>query len=1238
MTEAPDVVEQRQIPEADRESFARLVVVGSSAGGVDALLTFVATLPSDFPAPIVVAQHLDPRRQSHLGEILSNRSILPVRTVSGDQPLEPGIVYVIAADRDVEISDHALKVTAPTEMSPSPRPSVDRLLASAARTFADELVAVILTGTGSDGATGAQAVKAHGGTVIVQNPDTATYPGMPLAVPSSAIDIVADLEAIGPLLGDLVSGVYSVPATSDDEDLHAFLDRVRERTGLDFSAYKRATIVRRLQRRMAAAGAATLPDYRRYLERHPEELQRLVASFLIKVTEFFRDPELFTYLRDRVLPGLVSEARERGELRIWSAGCATGEEAYTLAMLVSDLIGDNAEELQVRIFATDIASEAVEFARRGLYTQSALEGLPPDFAERHFTPADGAFEVRKQVRSLVVFGEHDLGNRAPFPRIDLVLCRNVLIYFTPDLQRRALQLFAFSLRHGGYLALGKAETVSPLPEFFSVEEPRLKIFRRAGAPAPIPVGRVLSIGPLKKLTRRLDAPAAVPARSVASSQPAPRESSSSQHAVRLLDRLSTGTLEIDRAYHIRTINAAARHLLGIHTTAIGEDLIHRMDPSLAGPLRAAIDAALRGEPSTAVYHVPDRVMDDDGHDLLIAIRSPAEENQPAHEAVLEVVEITSLARQLRQEAASREQLQVLTDRQTSRTDRADAVLRELQAANGVLAVETGRLRSANEELLIENEEAQAAAEEIETLNEELQATNEELETLNEELQATVEELTTTNDELQARTIESQNLAAARETDRQRLEDILQGAPIGMSVMDGPDHIYRLSNVAALEQLGRTEEKVLGRAAADVQPELVSQGLVGVLDQVFTSGQPFTGRDVLIRHDRSQDGVLEDYYYDLVYQPLVNPAGEVEAILAQSIDVTDRLLARHQFEATLSAMGDAVMAVAPDGTLELTNAAFDQFFGPSRTFVPEDELGRPLPEMDWPQRRAANGESFTMLFTLRQAEEARRWFEGSGQPLLINGVQQGGVVVIRDVTDRSLRHLQEQFLAVAGHELRTPLTALSLSIDLAARRVENLDDQRLRQHIARAAGQTRRLTELAHEIVDVVRLTTATLPIERAPLDLSDLSRRVVDTIQVIAGEQPVTLQGDDAPIVILGDARRIEQILLNLLVNAVTFSGGSGSIDVSLRQAEGIAEVAVHDHGPGIPAHVLPHIFDRFYRVDDERSAREGLGLGLFIAREIVNAHEGRIEVESTIGSGATFTVRLPLLEISGSSQPEPNE
>ena len=323
---------------------------------------------------------------------------------------------------------------------------MDRLLATAARTFGDELVAVILTGTGSDGATGAQAVKAHGGTVIVQNPDTATYPGMPLAVPSSAIDIVADLEAIGSLLGDLVSGAYQVPAASDDQDLGVFLDRVREHTGLDFSAYKRATIVRRLQRRMAAVGTATLPDYRRYVERHPEELQRLVASFLIKVTQFFRDPELFTYLRDRVLPGLVSEAKERGELRIWSAGCATGEEAYTLAMLVSDLLGEDADAPP----SSHLRHRHRQRCGRVRPERCLHQGGPGRSTVRlrraAFHPSRRRFRSPKAGAVTGRVWRARSRQSAPFPRIDLILCRNVLIYFTPDLQRRALQLFAFSLR------------------------------------------------------------------------------------------------------------------------------------------------------------------------------------------------------------------------------------------------------------------------------------------------------------------------------------------------------------------------------------------------------------------------------------------------------------------------------------------------------------------------------------------------------------------------------------------------------------------------------------------------------------------------------------------------------------------------------------------------------------------------------------------------------------------------
>ncbi len=418
----------------DAQAAPRVVVIGASSGGIDALQVVLGALPADLPAAIVIAQHIDPQRTSHLAEVLASRTPLRVRTVDDRLPLEPGVVYVAPPDRDVEVTEQEVVVRSAD--GGGSKPSVDRLLSTAARVFNDDLIAVVLTGSGGDGAAGAQAVKAHGGIVVIQNPDSAPYAGMPRAVHPSAVDIAADVDAIGPLLVDLVSGAFVIQSDDEDGELRSFLARVRERSGLDFGAYKRPTIVRRLQRRMAAVGTATLADYRRYLERHPDEMQRLVASFLIKVTDFFRDPDLFAYLRDQVLPGLIEEARSRGELRLWSAGCATGEEAYSLAMMVADLLGD--DDLLVRIFATDVATDALDFARRGMYSAAALEGLPADLLERHFMQIDGAWEIRKRVRGMVVFGEHDLAYRAPFPRIDLVLCRNVLIYFTPELQRRAL--------------------------------------------------------------------------------------------------------------------------------------------------------------------------------------------------------------------------------------------------------------------------------------------------------------------------------------------------------------------------------------------------------------------------------------------------------------------------------------------------------------------------------------------------------------------------------------------------------------------------------------------------------------------------------------------------------------------------------------------------------------------------------------------------------------------------------
>jgi two-component system, chemotaxis family, CheB/CheR fusion protein len=1082
----------------------QLVVIGASAGGVEALLALIERLPAGFPAPIVIAQHLDPRQPSQLNSLLTAHAKLPIRTVTGQETLQPGTVYVVPADRDVEIRDHHVMVDPST--SSRAKPSVDRLLISAAHVFREGLFAVILTGTGIDGAAGAQSVKAYGGTVVIENPATARFPGMPEAVPAAAVDIVADLDAIAPLLSELLAGTYGLPSTADGDELPSFLERIREQTGLDFSAYKRATILRRLQRRMAAVGVQTLPDYRRYIDRHPDEARQLAAGFLIKVTEFFRDPDLFETLREQVLPQLIVDARERGELRIWSAGCATGEEAYSLAMLLADLLGDEFATLPVRIFATDIAADALDLARRGIYPASALQDLPPDLINRHFTHLDGVYEVHRGVRELIVFGEHDLGRRAPFPRIDLVLCRNVLIYFTAGLQRRALQRFAFALRPGGYLVLGKAETVSPLPEFFALEQPRLKLFRRIGADAPIPESErfgdlAFDVGrrsPSRPPRRRL-APASSEVGSVAT--PA-----SLAHT--LLAELSVGVMTVDRNYDIRTINGAARTLLGLHGTSTGADLIHALGPALAPPLRTALDSALRGETSAETYSAPRDVVEGISRDLHITC-SPVRRDgaEAAVETVLvEVVDISRVVAPGR--ALETEIEQIRAERDELRTQIAAVVpeLRQLRGSNQQLAGEQERLRFENEQLQIGTEEAQAATEEVETLNEELQATNEELETLNEELQATVEELHATNEELHARTSELELMASE------------------------------------LEERRRASE---------------------------------------VEHAR------------------------LEAILAN--------------------MADAVLVVDRQGEVVLTNAAYDRLFGATAGFTPQDEAGQPLSPQEWPQHRAAQGESFSQVFTLPGQDGTRHWFESNAQPVPGADGAPWGVLVIRDITDRSLRHQQEQFLAMAAHELRTPLTALSGRLQLLIRRLaQNGAEERVRQEAAHALEQARRMETHIHELLDATRVQIGQLTLNRAPLDLVPLVREVTDLARPLTMGQNIDVTLPDSPVMVEGDAHRLEQVLLNLLTNAINYAPGTERIGVCVATEEDVVVIEVEDAGPGIAEEDLPRVFTRFFQTVPTRAARSGLGLGLYIAQEIVIAHGGTITARSTVGEGTTFTVRLP--------------
>jgi len=763
-----------------------LVVVGSSAGGVGALSTLVSTLNKSFPAPIVIAQHLDPQRPSHLGSILERRSTLPIVVVSehGQTKLEGGKVYVVPSNRHVRISDGHVYLEG--DHNNRPKPSVDLLLSSAARSYGEHLIAVILTGSGSDGAAGAVDVKVSGGVVIIQNPQTAAYPSMPLSLPPTAVDHVLEIEQIGPLLYDLLKGV-SLPAPTEqpDDPLRDLLAQVSTQTNIDFRNYKSSTILRRIGRRMVVTHNASLKDYADYLRTHPDEISELVKAFLIKVTGFFRDPEAFEVLRSTIIPELIDRSKSNGRtLRFWSAGCATGEEAYSLALLLADQLGPDFPEWNIKIFATDLAGDAVAFARRGLYPENVLNDLPDDYRDRFFERVDHGYRISKTLRQVVVFGQQDISRGVPFPRIDLVTCRNLLIYLKSDLQQTVLDLFAYSLhRSRGYLFLGKAETARPTKAMFELVNKKWKIYRCVNGSAAFPLndGSIHSSAGNKtwREQRRRPIPPAMSG-SLANTH----TELEIQHLRRINETMlrytNVAVVLIDRQYRILTINATARRLLGVREVGYDQDFLHTVRGLPYQEMRRAIDTCFREHSSANLPEVElDQSSEGSGRYVSFTIMQMQVEQGAPELAVITVMDVTDQVQvKKRLEAAQREHAQLVSELSAA-NKRFGTMNKELQDANE-------ELQAANEELMLTQEELQATNEEFEATNEELQATNEELETNNEELQATNEELQTTNDELIARTAELQELARQHQLEQLQLASVLERYPHYIMVLLAED--------------------------------------------------------------------------------------------------------------------------------------------------------------------------------------------------------------------------------------------------------------------------------------------------------------------------------------------------------------------------------------------------------------------------------------------------------------------
>ncbi|QKK26950.1 chemotaxis protein CheB [Rhizobium hidalgonense] len=707
-----------------------VVGIGASAGGIEALSSFFDAMPADSGCAFVVVLHLDPKRESEMARILSSRTKMSVAQVEDGMVIAPDHVYVIAPDTDLKLADGGLKVSKPSGPRGQRHP-VDVLFASIAMEQRERSIAIVLSGTGSNGTEGLKEIRAQGGMSLVQAPETAKFDGMPRSAIAGGLadHVLAPDKMPETLMAYVHHGYVSAPTEVEpaspkgEVTIEQVLDVLRARDGHDFGSYKRNTLRRRIHRRMGLRNIETLADYLNDLRTNPQEVSTLVADLMISVTGFFRDPEAWKALGELVIAPLVAARENGGSLRVWVAACATGEEAYSIAMLVTDHAETIGKRFDLKVFATDAQEDNLRKARDGIYPAAALSGFPPERARRFFEKLDGSFQVSKELRDMVVFAAQNLLRDPPFSRLDIVSCRNFLIYLEPEAQQRVIVQSHFALRPDGHLFLGNAETIGRHDDLFETISKKWRIYRRTGPtrhdlidyrPARGSVAGPRASG--ESLPVLSDADAA-PIADIARRA--------------LLERYAPASVLIDQKGRVVYFHGTTRDYLEQPPGEPTRELLAMARDGLGLKLRGALREASKNDKSITVHG---RVQLGDASRTVAMTVMPLPASRQNGKLTLVSFAPGTPAGQTTDQLAVREDAGETTSGER-------ALQEELASMRAELRNTIEHLETANEELKASNEEATS-------MNEELQSTNEELETSKEELQSFNEELNTVNSQLQ----------------------------------------------------------------------------------------------------------------------------------------------------------------------------------------------------------------------------------------------------------------------------------------------------------------------------------------------------------------------------------------------------------------------------------------------------------------------------------------------------------
>jgi two-component system CheB/CheR fusion protein len=721
-------------------SHIRVVGIGASAGGLEALEQFFTNVPLDSGLAYVVVQHMDPTHQAMLSALLQRVTALPVCEAAHDMVLNPNSVYVIQPNSELTVSQGRLRLTHP-QRPRGMRLPIDVLFSSIAQDLGDDAIGVVLSGMGSDGSNGLQAIKTRGGLTLVQEPATAQFDSMPQsAINAGCVDIIAQPAELPQRIVQITSRPHteatSAPRQSDNIEapLKSILALLREHCQHDLSLYKTSTLVRRIERRVAVHALNSMQDYALFLQHNPQELALLFAEMLIGVTAFFRDPLVWSELQTKILPDLLAKRSNTPQLRAWIAGCSTGEEAYSLAMAfkeVQDTLPSTAAHT-LQIFATDLSAEAIAVARKGLYPAKALQDMPASRVNRFFCKQDGGYLIDKSIRNMVLFAQHDVILDPPFTRLDLLSCRNVLIYFNAALQKRLMPLFHYSLRPGGVLMLGGSETVGRAQTLFTPISPKTRLYTRSdhalhASAIDFPVNSHMS--PRANALEPF----------VSTPSPHPQNLQTLADQV-LLQTYSPPAVLVNDEGDILYISGRTGKYLEPAAGKANWNIHVMARPGLRTQLAVALRQTLKDGQAVELRGL--RTDDDAPYSLHItvqAVREPKTLDGTVMIVFREVEQAPSLDGSMFHPDGP---LDVVVAKELARSRE------EIQALRQDMIASKQELQASNEALQSSNEELQSANEELTTSKEEAQSMNEELQTINGELQTKLDDLALAQSDMQ----------------------------------------------------------------------------------------------------------------------------------------------------------------------------------------------------------------------------------------------------------------------------------------------------------------------------------------------------------------------------------------------------------------------------------------------------------------------------------------------------------